>query len=173
MPPTAPPVIAHRGATGGRGPRPGKSEPADDSAAARLIAQQAMDEARLGVADRMSRTKRPSRTKPWSFLLGRGGGSTGNDGGGGGSDDDSSEDEGAGWCGICSDDAVFRCPDCEAEFGEPGGGAELFCAPCFNKEHGSDPEIRGHRAQGLSRARGSGGDIVGGQGQRAKARGRR
>lgn len=159
--PTAPPVA-----------RPGPNNPrtiaaSSDSSkspsrgeAARLLAQQAMDEARLGLGG-----------EGGANVHGRGGGggvpaasaaagrgARFGDGRGG-----SSELREDSWCCICSEDATLKCRECEAE---NGGGAgegghaepeELFCARCFKEIHREDPDMRAHRPQALSGAGARGG----------------
>ena len=126
--------------------------------AAQLLAQQAMDEARLGLGAGGG-TKVHGR--------GAGGGVTaaadraarfGGGGGGGQRGGESSGPREESWCCICSEDATLRCRECEAENGSgsgEGGHAEpeeLFCARCFKEIHREDPDMKAHRSQALSGA---------------------
>lgn len=118
--------------------------------AARLLAQQAMDEARLGLGDGGG-----------AKVHGRGGGGgvaaaagQGARFGGGGPSGPREES----WCCICSEDATLRCRECEADNGGDSGEGEhaepeeLFCARCFKEVHREDPDMKAHRSQALSGA---------------------
>lgn len=116
----------------------------DTGAAARRIAQQAMDEARLGLSD--------ERSSPVSGIA-RGLASAGGTAAGGGPQTSDEVDQSSAWCGICSEDAVLRCTHCEADSGGDGEGdyeRELFCSRCFKEVHQGDPEMKAHRPQALS-----------------------
>lgn len=159
--PTATPVVvaAYPDAGGVSGGLRNATE--DNNAAARLIAQQAMDEARLGLG---------GRGDDGGVLGGHGGRLVTSTGIGTTSDSANDKhnnkktsrsreggvDEGESWCCICSDDAVFRCRQCEED--NYGGGSdgsgddddpELFCARCFKEGHRGDPEMQSHRPQAV------------------------
>ncbi|CAM9939802.1 unnamed protein product [Pylaiella littoralis] len=117
----------------------------DPREAARLIAQQAMDEARLD-------------------LGGPGGGKTPSLSGKGGKrhqqqQQSREEQASSSWCCICSENAALRCGQCEAENGhdEP----ELFCARCFKEVHRGDPEMEAHRPRVMSTGGAAGGQEEG------------
>lgn len=136
--PTAPPVIRPVG--GGRRLTDSTSaDPGGGSAAqARLLAQQAMDEARLGLGN----DEKPA--------------TSGNEKAGHGSKQKpgNGDDLESSWCCVCSEDAAVRCRDCEKE--NEGNVPELFCARCFNDVHRGDPEMESHRPQAFSSQDGAG-----------------
>jgi len=86
-----------------------RSSDAGAAAAARLFAQQAMDEARL---DRSGEIEE---------------GATASRGGGRPRQDETCPS--SSWCCICSEDATLRCRQCEADTGQDE--PELFCSRCF------------------------------------------
>lgn len=106
----------------------GNTRSSDVGAAARLVAQQAMDEARL---DRSGEST---------------GGTTAPRGGGQPRQDETSPS--SSWCCICSEDATLRCRQCEDDSGQ--GEPELFCSRCFREVHRDDPEMQAHGPQALS-----------------------
>lgn len=116
--PTAPPV---------RRPRNTGAGPTRSTLSARVIAEQAMDEARLGLSSGIGRGDRGGQID--------------------GPRDTGGEEDDAVWCSICSDDATLRCCECEEESGVDNAEPELFCARCFREIHREDPELRSHRPQ--------------------------
>lgn len=119
----------------------------NNDAAARLIAQQAMDEARLGLSttgESGSRGSGEGEDARRNHEAGKVANS--------GSDGDSEESEL--WCCLCSGDAVLRCRQCEEENG--GDGLELFCSKCSKEIHRGDPAMRSHRPHAVSRRGGTG-----------------
>lgn len=104
-------------------------------ASAGLIAEQAMDEARLGLSSSSNNdsSRKEGAEKQQHGPLKQGSSS---------------------WCCVCSEDATLRCKQCEAESGQDD--PELFCARCFKEGHRDDPEMKGHRPQALSRGAESG-----------------
>lgn len=108
----------------------------DPGAAAGLIAQQAMDEARLGLGS-TSEGVTPS-------LSGKGGKGHQHQ------QRQHKKQASSSWCCICSEDAALQCEQCEAENGQEDE-PELFCARCFKEVHGGDPEMEAHRPQAVSR----------------------
>lgn len=128
--PTAPPVVRP---AGGR-----IADTADPDvgaeARARLLAQQAMDEARLGLGnDGKSATSGDIRAGYGSKQQ---------------QQQQPGEDLASSWCCVCSEDAAVRCRDCEKE--NEGNEPELFCARCFNDVHRGDPDMESHRPQPFS-----------------------
>lgn len=129
----------------------------DATAAARLIAQQAMDEARLDHVDDRERK---------SQLSGKGGNTArergaARVGGQVSSQAEQPQQRSSSWCCICSEDATLRCRACEEESGqhEP----ELFCARCFQEVHRGDSEMKDHEPQVSQRRAGPGKDQGGGR----------
>ncbi|CAN0530997.1 unnamed protein product, partial [Ectocarpus sp. 8 AP-2014] len=111
------------------------------AADARLIAQQAMDEARLGLASTGDGFKPASENgKNAPHRDGRQAVACPKD-----------EALSSSWCCICSEDASLRCRPCERENGQDE--PELFCARCFKETHRGDSEMEVHQPQALSRAR--------------------
>lgn len=102
-----------------------KSIALDAGATAGLIAQQAMDEARLDGEDSSRKT---GVEKQQQHQL---------------------RQSSSSWCCVCSEDATLRCKRCEAESGQDE--PELFCARCFKEGHRDDPDMQAHRPQALSR----------------------
>ncbi|CAM9134359.1 unnamed protein product [Ectocarpus sp. 4 AP-2014] len=126
--------------------RPEKNSPAaganlgTGAADARLIAQQAMDEAPLGLTSTSDGYKPASENgKNASHQDGRQAGACPKD-----------EALSSSWCCICSEDASLRCMPCERENGQDE--PELFCARCFEETHRGDSEMEVHQPQALSRA---------------------
>lgn len=126
----------------------------DATAAARLIAQQAMDEARLDPGninfDGISR------------LSGKGGNPKAPARGGGHVTGQAGQQQhqqqkqlSSSWCCICSEDATLRCKACEEESGDE---PELFCARCFKELHRGEPDMMEHKPQALSSKAGRGRD---------------
>lgn len=143
--PTTKPVVA-RAAGFGHGAAGATSNPFQDSnTAARLFAQHAMDEARLGLTGQAGGVE---KTLP----LGKTGRKSG-------SECEGSEEEEL-WCCFCSEDAVLRCRQCEED--NEADQPELFCARCSREIHRSDPEMRSHRPQTVSK--GGGGTSKGDKG---------
>lgn len=151
--PTAPPIPRpyRQGGKGVFNQGHTLGEMRNSSVAAGMIAQQAMDEARLGIGDgNESQIWRTSGTSKGDERVG-------------GVPRGKPEDDGITrgledmWCSICSDDAILRCRQCEAESGGSDDGAELFCARCFKEVHGGDLEMEIHRPENVSRL---GGDEV-------------
>lgn len=130
--PTAPPVAYPTA-------RNSTSDAASQAGAARLVAQQAMDEARLGLGDVTEGKQAPlsgrrQRAKPLQ----------------------KEESEScSSWCSICAEDAVYRCAQCEDE-NSVDDDPELFCARCFKDVHRDDPEMKAHQPQALSKRGGQG-----------------
>ncbi|CAM9169887.1 unnamed protein product [Ectocarpus sp. 12 AP-2014] len=111
------------------------------AADARLIAQQAMDEARLGLTSTSDGYKPASDNgKSASHRDGRQAAACPKD-----------EALSSSWCCICTEDASLRCRPCERENGQDE--PELFCARCFKETHRGDSEMEVHQPQALSRAR--------------------
>lgn len=112
----------------------------DRAGAARLVAQQAMDEARLGVGGCKGgdpgKAPFPETSDRVRDRRGR---------------QPPDEEESSSWCGICSEDAAVRCRHCEADngCGDADDEPELFCARCFKEVHRGDPEMKAHRPQAL------------------------
>lgn len=119
---------------------------ASQAGAARLIAQQAMDEARLlGLSD--DATEEEKQAPPSAPGKGQGAKKTPQNGG--------ESESCSSWCCICAEDAAYRCGPCEDENGaddEP----ELFCARCFKEVHRDDPEMKAHQPQALLKRGGQG-----------------
>ncbi|CAN0305545.1 unnamed protein product [Ectocarpus sp. 6 AP-2014] len=111
------------------------------AADARLIAQQAMDEARLGLTSTGDGFKPASENGKNASHRDRRQAAA------------CPEDEAfsSSWCCICSEDASLRCRPCERENGQDE--PELFCARCFKETHRGDSEMEVHQPQALSRAR--------------------
>ncbi|CAM9282664.1 unnamed protein product [Scytosiphon promiscuus] len=133
----------------------------DATAAARLVAQQAMDEARLAPGSDDFDPK-PVRSEKGGNAQGkraaaRGGGQAS---GPPGSDQQQQRQISSSWCCICSEDATLRCRACEEESGQDE--PELFCARCFAEVHRGDPEMKHHQAQALPRIAGRGEEESGG-----------
>lgn len=156
--PTAPPVA-----------RPGHSNAQNVAAssdsnnsasrgeAARLLAQQAMDEARLGLGGEGDAQNR-GRGRAGGVAGAAGPGAKFGGGGKGGGEGEPRE-EAVSWCCVCSEDATLRCRECEQENGDGAGAVghaepELFCARCFKEIHREDPDMKAHRPQGLKGAGG-------------------
>ncbi|CAM9220225.1 unnamed protein product [Hapterophycus canaliculatus] len=130
----------------------------DATAAARLISQQAMDEARLQCGNNSF----DGRTQ----LSGRGGNAEGKQaataahgeghisGQTGRQQQQPQPQHSSSWCCICSEDATLGCKLCEEESGQDE--PEVFCARCFAEVHREDPEMKEHQPQELSRNVGRG-----------------
>lgn len=118
----------------------------DDDAAARLIAQQALDEARLGLTGQRGDGNDGDPARKESERIGEAGGTKRNSG----LDDGNGNGEEADlWCSLCSEDAVVRCRQCEED--NDADEAELYCAGCYKEVHRSDAEMKSHRPQAISR----------------------
>lgn len=144
--PTAKPVL-NRPTGYGHGAAGATSHPIqDDDAAARLIAQQALDEARLGLTgqrrDGDGAATGGEKTEQVEETIGTREKRGFDDGKGGGDETDL-------WCCLCSEDAVVRCRQCEED--NDGDEAELFCAGCWKEVHRSDVGMKSHRPQAISR----------------------
>lgn len=138
--PTAPPVIRPVG--GGRRLADSTLVDPDGGAAARarLLAHQAMDEARLGLGNdekpATSGDTKPGYNSSKQKL-------------------DDEEDLESSSCCVCTEDATVRCRDCEKD--NEGNEPELFCSRCFNDVHRGDPDLESHRPQAFSDRGGAGG----------------
>ena len=142
--PTAPPAVRFVGKGGGIAGATSGGHPGLGGAApsAGLIAQQAIDEARLDMN---------------SEVRGKGGKSaamTGEKVGDAVQQRPSEGPDACSWCCVCSEDAALRCKACEEDKGEDE--PELFCARCFREVHRGDPDLQSHRPQTLSRLEDSG-----------------
>lgn len=139
--PTSRPTVS--GGSGGGVARhhPMSNADLDPRAAAGLITQQAMDEARLGLG-----TTSEGETPP---LIGKGGKGHPQQ------QRQQKKQDSSSWCCICSEDATLGCEQCEAENGQEDE-PELFCVRCFKEVHRGDPEMEAHRPQALSRERAAG-----------------
>lgn len=116
----------------------------DPGAAAGLVAQQAMDEARLGLSCTTSEGEMP----PFSGQGGKGHQRQ---------QPQHKKQDSSSWCCICSEDATLGCEQCESENGQEDE-PELFCVRCFKEVHRGDHEMEAHRPQALSRGRAAGGE---------------
>lgn len=155
--PTAKPVARPYGGTSRHSNPANSNVNSDTGLDARLVAQQAMDEARLNLSDN---TLPPPRVRE----VGANGINTSNAG-------KRKEDREGGvdvWCSICSEDAAVRCTTCEEENGggedddNEDGQQELYCLRCFREIHRDDPEMRSHQPQALPRGKGGTDEIASG-----------